>query len=251
MKKYAYVIIVAVAAVAVVLVMQARSPKPTTRVTDPHAGMQMSGGQEAAYSGKVLETMNSGGYTYVYVDTGKEKIWAAGPETEIEVGDQVAFPAGMEMRDFKSESLDREFDMVLFVSQLIRGGVATAQAAPVHPPVTSAKTAAEGMDFSGIELPSGGERIENLYADKSKLAGKEVIVRGKVIKVTSGVMGKNWLHIMDGTGKDATADLVVTTDAEVNVGDLVLVKGKMTTDRDFGMGYSYEILVEDADVTVE
>ena len=120
-----------------------------------------------------------------------------------------------------------------------------------HPPVATSQASAEGMDFSGIEVPSGGARIAELYARKKELAGKEVIVRGKVTKFTPNVMGKNWIHMMDGTGSEGTNDLTVTTATAVQVGDVVLVRGVMNVDRDFGMGYAYEILVEDAEVTVE
>jgi hypothetical protein len=120
-----------------------------------------------------------------------------------------------------------------------------------HPPITAAPEVAEGMDFSSIALPGGGKRIETLYAEKQALAGQEVIVRGKVTKFTPGVMGKNWIHIMDGTGEEGMNDLTVTTDAQVQLGDLVLVRGVLNTDQDFGFGYAYEILVENAHVEVE
>jgi len=122
---------------------------------------------------------------------------------------------------------------------------------PGHPPITGAPEVAEGMDFSSIALPGGGKRIETLYAEKQALAGQEVIVRGKVTKFTGGVMGKNWLHIMDGTGGEGTNDVTVTTDAEAQLGDVVLVRGVLKTDQDFGFGYAYDILIEDAHVEVE
>lgn len=126
-----------------------------------------------------------------------------------------------------------------------------ADVSQAHPPVGTTDADVKGMDFSGIELPAGGTRIADIHANAKDLSGKTVTVRGKVVKVTPGVMGKNWIHIHDGTGSDATADLTVTTDATVKVGDLVLVKGTLATNKDFGVGYTYDVIVQDAQVTVE
>lgn len=64
-------------------------------------------------------------------------------------------------------------------------------------------------------------------------------------------MGKNWLHLQDGSGVEGTNDLTVTTTTTVKVGDVVLVNGVVSVDRDFGYGYSYDVIIEDAEVTVE
>jgi len=122
---------------------------------------------------------------------------------------------------------------------------------PGHPPISPTADIAAGMDFSDVAVPAGGKRIADLHAEKDALAGKEVVVRGKVTKFTRGVMGKNWIHIMDGTGGEGTNDVTVTTQAEVQLGDRILVRGVLATDQDFGFGYEYDILVEDAHVEVE
>ena len=61
-------------------------------------------------------------------------------------------------------------------------------------------------------------------------------------------MGKNWIHLRDGSGAaaDRTDDVLVTTLATTKVGDVVTVTGVVRTDKDFGSGYSYKVLVEDA-----
>jgi hypothetical protein len=91
-----------------------------------------------------------------------------------------------------------------------------------------------------------------VFAEKDALVGKPVTVRGKVVKANSGIMGKNWIHVRDGSGSDGTNDLTVTTTtAQPNVGDTVLVTGPVSLNKDFGMGYQYDVIVEDAQVTVE
>jgi len=109
----------------------------------------------------------------------------------------------------------------------------------------------EGMDLSGIEVPDGGTSVAALYTDKKGLEGKKVLIRGKVVKFTPGVMGKNWIHLRDGTGEEGTNDITVTTDATVAVGVLVTAQGTVVLDKDFGFGYKYAVLIENAKVTAE
>jgi len=109
------------------------------------------------------------------------------------------------------------------------------------------------VDLSGIARPEGGKTIGEIYAEKAALAGKQVVLRAKVVKFNTQIMGKNWLHVRDGSGDAAqgTHDLTVTTDAAAKIGDTVLVSGKLHLDRDFGFGYKYDALIEGAKVTVE
>ncbi|MBI3772668.1 MAG: hypothetical protein HY272_08225 [Gammaproteobacteria bacterium] len=91
--------------------------------------------------------------------------------------------------------------------------------------------------------------VEQVYAQKDKLAGKQVEVRGKVVKVNNGIMGRNFLHITDGTGKEGTNDLTVTSDGTAEVGDKVSASGEVVVNRDFGSGYSYPLLLEKSHIT--
>jgi len=206
-------------------------------------------------AGTVVETMDSGGYTYVRVDTGRDKIWAASPVFEVKVGDQVAIHSAMPMKDYHSSTLDRTFDTILFAQKITVSGAsglggASATMPPDHPNIHTMSDA-EGMDFSGIEKAEGGMTVAEVFAAKPKIAGKKVKVRGKVVKFTAQVMGKNWLHIQDGTGEEGTKDLTVTTGDEAAVGDVVMVEGTAVTDKDFGAGYAYAVLLEDASVKKE
>ena len=129
---------------------------------------------------------------------------------------------------------------------------ATAPAAemPAPHPIPAAPT--ESVDLSGIEKAEGGKTIAEVFADKAGLAGQAVVFRGKVVKVNPGIMGKNWLHVRDGSGAEGTNDLTVTTlEVLPNVGDTVLVTGTVAIDKDFGMGYRYDLIIEDAEVSIE
>ena len=103
--------------------------------------------------------------------------------------------------------------------------------------------------FAGIK--KADQTVAEVYAGKDSLLGTVVNVRGKVVKFSSQIMGKNWAHIQDGTGSSGTNDLTVTTADTTRVGDTVLVSGKITLNKDFGAGYKYALILEDARVTVE
>ncbi len=91
--------------------------------------------------------------------------------------------------------------------------------------------------------------VEALNVEKAKLSGKQVAFKGKVVKVNNNIMKKNFLHIQDGTGKEGTNDVTVTSAQTANVGDMVSIVGKVALDRDFGAGYVYPLIIEDAAIT--
>ena len=125
---------------------------------------------------------------------------------------------------------------------------------PTMPPGEThpAPAAAAEVDLTGIARAEGGKTVAEVFAEKDALAGQPVTFRGKVVKTNPDIMGKNWLHVRDGSGEDGTNDLTITTTGTLpNVGDTVVVTGNVTLNKDFGMGYAYDVLVEDAQVTVE
>lgn len=214
----------------------------------------------AGASGRVVETMNTGGYTYVHIDTGKGTVWAAGPEFEVKVGDDVVVRDGMPMENYHSSTLDRDFDVVYFCSSIaVAGAEASAPTGgmpPGHAPRgqggrPSKKLRASDVDLSGIARAKDGLTVAEVFQKKADLGGREIAVRGKVVKVNFGILGTNWIHVRDGSGAEGTNDLTATTDAEVAVDDLVLVRGTVTLDKDFGAGYRYDVIVEKAAVTKE
>jgi len=208
--------------------------------------------------GKVVETMNSGGYTYVQVDDGSKKIWAAAPQFTVATGDIVVVPDGMPMANFQSKTLGRTFEVIYFVPEVqVFGGKAASDevvaAHAAHGAASQGAAAGEqvAVDLSNIKKADGGQTVGELFSNKADLAGKDVSVRGKVVKFTPAVMGKNWVHVQDGTGSAGSNDLTVSTSTTAAVGNTVLVRGKLVTNRDLGAGYHYDVIVEDGTVTVE
>jgi len=221
-----------------------------------HGGMGLSAAGGSRLSGKVLETMSTQGYTYVLVDTGTNKAWAAATQFSVKVGDTVSIGDSMAMPNYHSKSLNRDFDVVYFASQVsVNGAGAGGKGAMTelpkgHPPINGAATPSK-IDFSGIQKAKGGLTVAQIYSDKTKLTGKQVKVRGKVTKYNPMIMGKNWIHIGDGTGTEGSNDLLITSQDPVKLGDTILVTGAVATNKDFGANYKYSVMIEDAKIVVE
>lgn len=196
--------------------------------------------------GKVVTTMDAGGYTYVQIDTGEKKHWAAGPKTTLKKGAMVAFDSKMPFTDFQSKALNRKFKTIYFVSRFITDQ--PGQTAAVSNPHAGVKKPVKAESLKGIKKAQDGKTVAEVFKQKQGLAGKAVRIRGKVVKYTAQVMGKNWLHIQDSS---SSKRLVVTTEQEVKKGDLVLINGIVAVDQDLGYGYTYEVIVERAIITVE
>lgn len=203
-------------------------------------------------TGTVAETMDAGAYTYVRLTTPDGDVWAASSKFPVKVGDRVVVPLEMPMKDFHSDTLKRDFPLIYFATAITpEGQAAQGQQTmpPGHPPVGSSKSAASPVT-ERILPPAGGHSIADLWASRQSLAGKTITVRGKVMKFNGGIMGKNWVHLQDGTGKadDGTNDVTLTTADEVQVGDVVTMTGTVALEKDFGAGYSYRLILEDAKV---
>lgn len=227
--------------------------------------------QSESITGKVLQSMNSGGYSYVYLQKGNgEKLWIAVPQAKINVGDRMSFKEGLVMKNFESKTLKRTFDTIVFSNGLVpqpaeTPAVSKTKAAPPVTPPTAAplqkQTSPMGSKVAvgpkettiSIKKASGPNAytIAEVYRNRAKLDKKQVVVRGKIVKVTSGIMKRVWVHIQDGSGSQAkgTHNLVCTTTAKPNLDDVVTIKGTVAKDRDFGYGYRYSVLIENATIS--
>jgi hypothetical protein len=229
---------------------------PNTGTVNAH---ELTAAGPEIVTGTVVETMDAAGYTYVRVETDNGEIWAAANRFAVEVGDRVTFPLETPMRDFHSESLGRDFPLIHFVSFVSPEGeaptgtaAATLDLPPGHPSLDAFAVDPENA-AAVVDAPSGGMKIVDIWNNRVDLAGATVTVRGRVAKYNGAILGRNWLHIQDGSGELAkgTNDLTVTTATTVAVGDLVTAKGVVAVDRDFGAGYRYTVMLEDAIVTTQ
>jgi hypothetical protein len=231
------------------------------RVVDliPAAPAAASTAANGLVSGAVVETVDSGGYTYARVDVNGQPLWAAGPMTPMAVGDTISFSTLIPMQNFHSKTMNRDFPVLYFVDGFTTSGASTPTHAPAQaygagpaaPSVAvapAADAASSVASVGNIEKVAGGYTIAEILAQRNELTGKPIKVRGQVTKVVSGIMGKNWVHISDSSGND---DFIVTTSGTASNGQVVVAEGNIALNRDFGYGYKYDILMEDATVTAE
>lgn len=195
--------------------------------------------------------MDSGGYTYARLQaSGKDDVWVAAPQFDAKVGEDISVALDMPMPGFQSKTLNRTFPMLYFVQELARNGQPlTASNRPDAPALMSGHgAAASAPTVQKMEPPAGGLAVADVITRGATLAGKPVTVRGTVVKFNGGIMDRNWLHIQDGSGsaEAKTNDLTITTSAEVKVGDIVTMTGIVGTNKDFGAGYAYDVIVEKA-----
>lgn len=208
--------------------------------------------QPGVKEGTVTETMDAGVYTYAKIDDGNGQYWIAGPKTPLKVGEKVSFLPQMWMENFPSKTLNRTFDKVLFVAVIAPlKGDSTHNCEKCGTKQKPVEKEGNGNAGSSSAIPvakaEGGYTIAEIFAQSADLKDKSVKVNGRVTKIIRGVMGKDWVHIQDGTGTEGKNDLVATSaSADVKEGDVVTVTGKLKTDVDFGYGYFYPVIIEDA-----
>lgn len=204
-----------------------------------------------ALTGKVVESMDSGGYTYVQIENNGKKTWAAFPKTKVVKGQDISLSPGTEMQNFESKTLKRTFDSIIF-----SGGVINQKekGAEMKSPGSkgSAVVVAEKIKVAKAPGPEA-YTVAEIFERGKDLEGKKVVVRGKAVKVSEGIMNKNWVHLQDGSGdaKTKNNDLVVTSKDLAKVGDIVTVSGTLYNNKDFGGGYKYNVIIEESGITKE
>jgi hypothetical protein len=192
-------------------------------------------------TGEVVESRDVQGYTYLRIKTASGETWAAVPTSVVKVGSQVGIANPVTMQNFESKTLNKRFDKIVFgqIVDPLAKPAAPASAAPASASAITKVTKAVGPD---------AKTVAEVVTGKAGLKDKTVLVHGQVVKASTGILGKNWLHLRDGSGSAAagTHDVLVTTLDNAAVGDIVNARGKVRTDVDLGSGYAYAVLIEDA-----
>lgn len=233
---------------------------PAVAPTSAPAPMAMpkAPGETSALTGTVQEKLDAAGYSYLRLTTAAGDVWAAVPVADVAVGSQVTVAAQMTMANFESKTLNRTFASVVFGTLGAPGAAAAAPAMPAMPgmpagtmPGMAATPASAAPASVKVDKATGpnARTVAEVWAQKATIKGAQVTVHGTVVKVNGGIMGRNWLHIQDGSGTAGKDDdLALTSKDMAAVGDVVTVSGAVSTDKDFGAGYSYPVIIEDAKV---
>lgn len=229
---------------AILLISACNSENPDKKQnTDPHhdAGIHQV---------VVSEYQHASQYTYMRVLEADSSYWIAVPHLEVVPKDTLYFTSFMEMKDFHSETLQKTFDRVLFVDDIktkdmlmTKGSGKMMPNGVKHPEIDQSS-----FEDITVEKLADGYSVAELFAKKEELNGKQIRIKGKVVKVRNQIMNRNWVHIQDGTKHNGNFDLTVTTQDFVNPGDVIIIEGTLSAHKDFGSGYKYEVIIEKATV---
>jgi len=192
---------------------------------------------------KVLEATISGSYTYALLEEDGKEYWAAIDARELNEGATYYYKDGMEMKNFESKSLGKVFESIWFINDLRDSKPELKQTnAEDH------KKAADVHESIKVEKAEGGYSLSDVFSMKSELENQVIIIKGQVVKINPNIMNTNWIHIQDGTEYNGLFDLTITSSEAINfeLGDVVTFKGTLVLNKDFGHGYQYDYLLEDA-----
>jgi hypothetical protein len=192
----------------------------------------------------VKEAIQATSYSYLKVEEGSETYWIAITKTDFGAGDVLYYDEGLEMANFESKDLKRTFEKILFVQNISDQPTLPGEQLPM----TNTKPQKPTLEKQNIQIETAedGISIATLYSNRTKYRDQTVKIRGQVTKVNQNIMGKNWIHVQDGTESEGNFDLTITTDQLVNIGEIVTFEGKIALDKDFGAGYTYTVIMEEA-----
>ncbi len=241
MKKIIYgIFVVVLLAFLVYTVWNQKNSKTESNVQE-----QVENSSPVMHAVKVKDFLNTSNYTYIKVVENNQEYWIAVNKMETKKDETLYFSKSMEMKNFHSTELNRTFDKILFVD-----GIATSpdqqKAGFVHPQMAPTPESKQK-----VQAYPGGKTVKEIFADQKALNGKIVRIRGEVIKINSGILDRNWIHIQDGTNSNGKYDLLITSKENVKPGNIVVFEGRIVINKDFGGGYSYPVMMEDGKIIKE
>lgn len=204
---------------------------------------------------EVVEVIQGNSYTYIKANENMSEKWIAVSKQEVQPGTVYYYDGDMPMTNFHSKEIDRTFDEIYFVSTIsttpiVKSGGAMggmgAMGGSGMGQSHSGKVSSEQNSTITLEKSAAEITVAQVFANKNDYSEKEIEIRGVVVKVNKEVMGKNWIHIQDGTNDNGNFDLTLTTSGLAELNDEITVKGKIILNKDFGYGYSYDVIMEDA-----
>jgi len=189
----------------------------------------------------VIEHIPGQRYSYMKVAENDDEYWIATMKGDFKENESYHYHEGIEKTDYSSTELSRTFDRIVLVSELLSPDAHDGQSS------SSMKPNEVKIDKNEkINLPKSSTPIKDIIAQPARFKNKQIEITGRVTKVNPGIMDRNWIHVYDGT--NGTFDFVCTSNQDIPVGHLITLKGTIVLNKDFGAGYSYEILMENARV---
>ncbi|MBE0495063.1 MAG: hypothetical protein IBX45_01500 [Campylobacterales bacterium] len=189
------------------------------------------------HEAQVKQVLHAGSYTYYGIQSGERNYWVVTPRSALPVGAWMRFKEEIAMPSYESKALGQTFEDVIFTSDF---QYRTLEDEAKHLAFITEKVATSPF------AQEGTLSVQEAQEKRNTLAGKTIQLRAKVVKVSQNIMGRNWVHLQDGTGMGDEVGRIVATSSETpSVGAIVVAKGKVSVDKDFGSGYVYAIILEE------
>lgn len=190
---------------------------------------------------KVEEVLPTNRYIYIKVNEKGEEFWIATSKQEVMVGGEYTYTNALLKTNFESKEHNRVFDRLYLVSALMPA-TASAVVSGQNGSTTKANTIIPGKEV----VVEGSVRIKEIVENPQKYNGKTIQISGVCTKINPNIMGRNWIHLKDGSKDDF--DMVVTSNVDIPVGHIVTFLGTLAVNKDFGAGYKYELILENAEI---
>lgn len=215
---------------------------------NPHNHPMTGSGEDEMHEVVAQEVLNTEKYSYVRVTEGEEEFWIAVGKRPIEIGETYYYKGGLLKKNFQSREFNRVFETVYLVSNLLTRPANAGSGSAVDQALTrlngGPNTASSDIDPDDVTPAEGAIPIAELLKNKEKYNGKTIKVTGKCVKVNPMIMGRNWLHLIDASVEEG--DLTITTQEAIPAGAVVTLEGTISLNKDFGAGYRYDIIMENA-----
>jgi hypothetical protein len=223
----------------------------TESVANPHNDIDFNANtalKEELHSVVVNEILTASKYLYLNVNEGNEQFWIAVRKQEIKVGGMYYYKRALLKTNFESKENNKVFEKIYLVTNLVSADHGNGQDVMNDKKVSQVVAVAKEPEVKKVEQPErniaqeGSIKIAELVANVKKYEGKTVQVSGECVKINPGIMNRNWIHIKDGSKDDY--DLVITSDTYVEEGKVITMKATVSLNKDFGAGYTYDLILE-------
>lgn len=195
----------------------------------------------------IAEVLQVENYTYLRASGQDSALWLAVPRREVNPGDTLYFSGGAQMGNFRSKELKKSFESILFVSKIGTSPEAIAFNGLKRMPHGAQNSNVNRQELK-VEPLKDGITLAQLFENRDQYKDKVVKIRARVVKFNTNIMGKNWAHIQDGTCGNGKYDLLINTTEMLEKDTIYIFTGNIVLDKDFGAGYQYEELMEDAQI---
>ncbi|MEN8125360.1 MAG: GW dipeptide domain-containing protein [Bacteroidota bacterium] len=190
----------------------------------------------------IKEIITATKYTYLNVQENDKQFWIATRKQDVNKGGTYYYNGGLLKTNFESKEHNKIFDTIYLVTSLVQ------EIHGINSPKTDTQISKQNIkekptaSSEKIIKQEGSITIADLVENSKKYEGKTVQISGKCVKINPNIMGKNWIHIKDGSKDDY--DLIITSDKFVKEGTMITIKATVTLNKDFGAGYKYDLILE-------